>query len=111
MSIQYQATSAALQASTQLLLLDVATWQPVPGLQQPALDLVPHDKGYILLALSEPSVDVPAGSWSLLVTSDRKLSPLADVPCSRQVLFGGVYAPNVKAVMARWASGWCVQTS
>lgn len=101
-SVQYQATSTSLHASTRLLLLDVATGQPVPNLHQPSLQLVPSDKGYLLLGLAEPLADVPAGSWAVVVTSDHKLPPLVDVPCSRQAVFGGLYAPNSKAVMARW---------
>lgn len=101
MSVQYQATNTALQAAAQLMLLEVSTGRAIPKLQQPSVQLTPSDKGYLLLALCEPLVDVPAGSWSLCLTSDRKLPPLVEVPCSRQVVFSGVYAPNTKAVLAR----------
>lgn len=101
-SIQYQATCTALQTSTRLMLLEVSTGRPVQQLQQPSVRLLPSDKGYLLLGLCEPLLDVPAGNWSLCVTSDRKLPPLTDVPCTRQAVFSGVYAPNTKAVLARW---------
>lgn len=104
-SVEYQATSAALQASTQLMLLEVATGRPVQQLQQPSMQLAPSPKGYLLLALCEPLVDVPAGGWSVVLTSDRKLPALAELPCSRQVVFSGVYGPNTKAVIARWVMG------
>lgn len=109
MSVQCQATNAALQASTQLMLLEVGTGRAVQQLQQPSLQLPPSPKGYLLVALCEPLVDVPAGGWSVVLTSDRKLPALAEVPCSRQAVFSGVYAPNTKAVMARWVlRGGCV---
>lgn len=101
-SIQFQAASTALQASTQLMLLEVATGRPIQQLQQQSVLLPPSPKGYLLLALCEPVVDVPSGVWSVVLTSDRKLAALAEVPCSRQLVFSGVYAPNTKAVMARW---------
>jgi hypothetical protein len=84
------------------MLLEVSTGKPVQQLQQPSVRLSPSDKGYLLLGLCEPLLDVPAGSWSLCVTSDGKLPPLADVPCTRQALFSGVYEANTKAVLARW---------
>lgn len=114
-SFQYQATSAALQASTQLLLLEVATGKPLPQLQQPAVQLMPTDKGYLLMALAQTLIDVPPGSWSVALTSSCRPPALTEVPCSRQVAFNGVYARNTKAVLARWAQQWitvahaCVQ--
>jgi hypothetical protein len=119
-SVQYQATNTALQASTQLLLLEVSTGRQLQTLRQPSVLLPPSVGGYLLLALCEPLVDVPAGSWSLSLTSDRKLPPLTELPCSRQVAFSGVYAPNIKAVLSRcviheccatrgWGRAQCVQ--
>lgn len=100
-SVQYQATNTALQASTQLLLQEVSKGTLVQALRQPSVLLPPSAGGYLLLALCEPLVDVPAGSWSLCLTSDRKLPPLTELPCSRRVAFSGVYAPNTKAVLSR----------
>lgn len=108
-SVLYQATNTALQANTQLLLQELSTGTLVQALRQPSVLLPPSEGGYLLLALCEPLVDVLAGSWSLCLTSDRRLPPLTELPCSRQVAFSGVYAPNTKAVLSRCVThrGWC----
>jgi hypothetical protein len=101
-SLQLQGSSAALQACTRLLLLDAASGQPIPGLSRPQVQLGPAAaKGYVLLGLAEPHADVPAGSWSLCVTSSHKLAPLAELSCVRQAVFSGTYAANLQLVLAR----------
>lgn len=101
LSLDLQASSDALAACTRLLLLDVATGQLLPGVAAPQVQLAPAPRGYMLLALAEPCADVPGGSWSLGVTASHRLPPLTEVPCGRQAVFGGAYAPNTQAVLAR----------
>jgi hypothetical protein len=101
LSLDLQASSDALAVCTRLLLLDIATGQVLPGAAAPQMQLAPAPRGYMLLALAEPCVDVPGGSWSLGITSSHRLPPLTEVPCGRQAVFSGTYAANTQAVLAR----------
>jgi hypothetical protein len=72
-------------------------------LNQPAqIPLTSTDKGYTLLCLAEPIVDVPASSWVVSLTSSRPLPPLQAVPVAKPVLLQGTYVANTKAMVARY---------
>jgi hypothetical protein len=107
-SLELRTSSAALASCCKLLLVCNATRQVVRHvLNQPGqVQLDGTDKGYVLLCLAEPRVEVPAGAWSVSVTSSRPVPALQDLGCARQVHFEGVYATNTKAVVARCDESW-----
>jgi hypothetical protein len=102
-SFELRTSSAALASCSKLMLVCNSTRQVVRHvLNQPEqVQLDDTDKGYVLLCLAEPHVEVPAGAWSVSITSSRPLPALQDLGCARQVQFEGMYAANTKAVVAR----------
>eukprot|EP00775_Hariotina_reticulata_P013032 gene13032-13161_t len=96
-------SSPALQACSRLLLVNNHNRTLVQHvLNQPSqVPLAPTDKGYTLVCLTEPHVDVPASSWAVSVTSSRPLPPMQAVPVAKPVLLQGTYAANTKVMVAR----------
>lgn len=111
-SIAFNTSSTALQACTQLMLVDNSSREVTTNVlnQLTQLQLSVTDKGYTLLALAQPCADIPAGSWSVSISSSRPLQPMQELPVQRQVLFEGVYVQNAGAVVARYdcnsGNGW-----
>lgn len=102
-SIEFRPSSAALQACTQLMLIDNSSREVTTHAlnQLLNLQLAATEKGHTLLALAQPHAEVPAGSWSTSIMSSSPLQPLQELLVQRQVAFDGTYIANTAAVLGR----------
>eukprot|EP00878_Enallax_costatus_P021921 GHUV01023233.1.p1 GENE.GHUV01023233.1~~GHUV01023233.1.p1 ORF type:complete len:263 (+),score=99.92 GHUV01023233.1:72-791(+) len=105
-SIDFRPSSSAIQACTQIMLIENSSREATTHAlnQLSNLQLAVTEKGYTLLALAQPHVDVLAGSWSASISSSAALQPLQELSVQRQVVLEGTYTANAAAMLSRWVA-------
>lgn len=105
-AVRFRAAPVATHRSLRVLLTDNDTSAATPLVlgARPAEPLPVNEGGYTVMAIQDAALgDVPAGSYSLRLSSDVELGNVAAVPCSRVERFDGAYVPNRHAEVWRFA--------